>query len=69
MIPNSISPQWGACVTYGGKLTCLGGMICYHHSRKNAAFTHDKVKARHDDSLLCDNLDDAPHNIAIQLRA
>jgi len=70
MVPNSISPQWGACVAYEGRLICLGGMICYHHSRKNAAFS---LNARtmlgdpdfHSDSLLCDNLDDAPHNMAI----
>ena len=49
------------------RLICLGGMICYHHSRKNAAFSNSRARsgAYHDDSLLCDNLDDAPHNTAI----
>jgi len=69
MVPNSISPQWGACITYNNRLVCLGGMICYHHSRKNAAFSYnrglDAETGRHDDSMLCDNLDDSPHNMAI----
>ena len=44
LVPNSLSPQWGACVVYDDRLLCLGGMICYHHSRKNAAFSHRHSK-------------------------
>ena len=73
MLPNSVSPQWGACVAanftdHGKKLVCLGGMMCYNSFKRNAGLHHSTYSSRRGDALLCDNMDDAPHNVAISPR-
>ena len=71
MLPNSLSPQWGACVVYtfnGGlkeRLLCFGGMLCHTVFKRNAGLHHSTYSSRRDDAFMCDNLDDAPHNIVI----
>ena len=72
MVPNSISPQWGACVHFPKTsdsdqtvLICLGGMICYNGFKRNAGHHHTTYKYGRDDAFQCDNMDDAPHNMII----
>ena len=71
MVPNSISPQWGACVNFPktasgqSELICLGGMICYNGFKRNAGHHHSTYKYGRDDAFQCDNMDDAPHNMVI----
>ena len=72
MVPNSISPQWGACVHFKktsssvqSELICLGGMICYNGFKRNAGHHYSTYKYGRDDAFQCDNMDDAPHNMVI----
>ena len=69
MLPNSLSPQWGACVIHSvastERLLCFGGMICHTVFKRNAGMHHSTYSSRRDDSFMCDNLDDSPHNIVI----
>ena len=72
MVPNSISPQWGACVNFKktessdqSELICLGGMICYNGFKRNAGHHYSTYKYGRDDAFQCDNMDDAPHNMVI----
>ena len=72
MVPNSISPQWGACVKFKktsssdqSELICLGGMICYNGFKRNAGHHYSTYKYGRDDAFQCDNMDDAPHNMVI----
>ena len=70
MLPNSLSPQWGACVVHtfetgAERLLCFGGMLCHTVFKRNAGLHHSTYSSRRDDAFMCDNLDDAPHNIVI----
>ena len=72
MVPNSISPQWGACVNFPkssssdqSELICLGGMICYNGFKRNAGHHYSTYQFNRDDAFQCDNMDDAPHNMVI----
>ena len=40
-------------------------MLCYTVFKRNAGLHHSTYSSRRDDAFMCDNLDDAPHNIVI----